>query len=159
MQEYWCFCISFTDHEESSRGKFMFISLTETHTVSWSVCQVLSMSGDQSVWCQLWDYPQQIPARGLLIPLTTEAIYVTAGDSKASCISKVICRKQGDLFTATEQFLTNEFLLATCRKPEPASCIPKLVAPSHGASCLFRLWSVFFHIISSQKHCAGWNSK
>lgn len=54
---------------------------------------------------------------GVCAPLSAVAIYLTVGDNKASCIriSKVIFRKQGDSFAGTEQFITNKFLLATCR--------------------------------------------
>lgn len=50
-------------------------------------------------------------------PLSAVAIYIAAGDNKASHIrvSKVIRRKQQGWFTVTEQFLTNKFLLAMCR--------------------------------------------
>ena len=53
----------------------------------------------------------------VILTLSTVAIYITAGDNKASHIGivKAIYRKQGDLVTATEQFLTNKFLLANCR--------------------------------------------
>ena len=50
-------------------------------------------------------------------PLSTVVTDVTLGDYKASClrISKVICRQQGHLITATEQFLENSIFLAACR--------------------------------------------
>lgn len=60
--------------------------------------------------------------------LDTMTMYITAGDNKASCtrISKVIHRKQGDLVTATVQFLTYKFLLAACIAQRLFTCIPKL---------------------------------
>lgn len=60
--------------------------------------------------------------------LDTMTMYITAGDNKASCtrISKVIHRKQGDLVTATVQFLTYKFLLAACIAQGLFTCIPKL---------------------------------
>ena len=68
-------------------------------------------------------------------PLIAVVIYLTAGDNKTSRIriSKVIFRKQGDSFAATEQFITNKFLLATFRSWRLFTCFPMLAqALSHG---------------------------
>lgn len=80
-------------------------------------------------------------------PLSTMAIYLTAGENKVLCISiSKVHRKQGYLVTAAEQFLTNKFFSSYRQKLGAVYLFSQANIVSFSwVSCLFRPWSVFFH--------------